>query len=99
MVYPWLKLSAKLVDENDAIDCRSAGIYYIVFSNKHSWLQSRVIDASVLLSNTNTKGENSTQSTKRIHIDGTQTEEATPSERHFPTLFHVSNSALSWHVN
>jgi hypothetical protein len=64
MVYPWLKLTAKLVHEFDAIRCSRAGTYYIVFSNKHSWVKGRSVDLLVQLS-----GEGS--QIKRCRPDGT----------------------------
>ncbi len=47
MVYPWLKLSAKIVHEQDSLPCRDRGIYSLVFCNRHSWLQSRTVDLRV----------------------------------------------------
>lgn len=64
MVYPWLKLTAKLVHEFDAIKCTRPGTYYVVFSNKHSWLTGRSVDILVQL--TSEDGQ-----TKRCHHDGT----------------------------
>lgn len=95
MVYPWLKLSAKLVDENDGIVCESIGVYYIIFSNKHSWLQSRSINIIVLLSDPiENENNSSTIKSKRFHVNGTQTEELI-SENHFSTLFNVTKNVLS----
>lgn len=102
MVYPWLKLSAKLVDENDAVICGTPGVYYIVFSNKHSWLQSRSIDVIVLLSDsqsTEIENNSTTQVAKRFHVDGTLTETPLFSNNHFPTLFNIAKNALSWHAH
>ena len=53
MVYPWFKLTAKLVHEFDAINCTRAGAYYLVFSNRHSWVKSRTVDLLVQTSDTN----------------------------------------------
>ncbi|CAD6187324.1 unnamed protein product [Caenorhabditis auriculariae] len=44
MVYPWLKLSAKLVHEMDTLKCERVGRYHIVFCNKHSWISRRNVD-------------------------------------------------------
>ncbi|KAI6205721.1 CRAL-TRIO domain and GOLD domain-containing protein [Aphelenchoides besseyi] len=47
MVYPWLKLTAKLVHEFDAIHCTRPGVYYVAFGNKHSWVMARHIDVMI----------------------------------------------------
>ncbi|KAI6173827.1 CRAL-TRIO domain and GOLD domain-containing protein [Aphelenchoides besseyi] len=47
MVYPWLKLTAKLVHEFDAIHCTRPGAYYVAFGNKHSWVMARHIDVMI----------------------------------------------------
>ncbi|KAI6191381.1 CRAL-TRIO domain-containing protein [Aphelenchoides bicaudatus] len=69
MVYPFLKLTAKLVHEFDAIQCTRPGTYYVVFSNKHSWVKSRSVDLLIQLS-----GEEA--QTKRCRQDGTLEVEA-----------------------
>ncbi|CAB3400786.1 unnamed protein product [Caenorhabditis bovis] len=43
MVYPWLKLAARLVHENDSLNITKDGKYHIVFRNA-SWLTKRNID-------------------------------------------------------
>lgn len=50
MVYPYFKLTAKLVHEFDAIECTRPGTYYVVLSNKHSWVKGRSISLLVQLS-------------------------------------------------
>lgn len=64
MVYPFFKLTAKLVHEFDAIKCERPGTYYVVFGNKHSWLTSRSVDLLIQLSSEDGQ-------TKRCHYDGT----------------------------
>ncbi|CAI4228254.1 unnamed protein product [Auanema sp. JU1783] len=64
MVYPWLKLSAKLVHERDSFRCTVPGKYHIVFCNKHSWLSRRNVDLFVQI----VDAENNK---KRLHSDGT----------------------------
>lgn len=86
MVYPWLKLSAKLVDEYDTIRCERAGFYYVVFSNKQSWIHSRAVEAVVLLDDAEGGG-----GTTRWHLDGKQTKMATQ----FPLLKKSAVRALS----
>uniref|UniRef100_A0A914E1E5 CRAL-TRIO domain-containing protein n=1 Tax=Acrobeloides nanus TaxID=290746 RepID=A0A914E1E5_9BILA len=49
MVYPWWKLSAKLVHDIDSIECKKPGRYYAVFHNSHSWLQNRNVKVMVQL--------------------------------------------------
>ncbi|TKR81057.1 hypothetical protein L596_014996 [Steinernema carpocapsae] len=63
MVYPWLKIGARLVHEQGAVECVRPGRYYIVFSNKQSWLHRRTIDFHVQIT--------AESSSKRIHYDGT----------------------------
>ncbi|KAJ1361927.1 hypothetical protein KIN20_021312 [Parelaphostrongylus tenuis] len=62
MMYPWLKLTAKLVHEKDYINCTRSGRYNIVFSNKHSWFSRRTVDISVHI--TEMEGNS-----KRVHLD------------------------------
>lgn len=64
MVYPWFKLTAKLVHEFDAIKCSRPGTYYVVFCNKHSWITGRSVDLLIQLSSEDGL-------TKRCHHDGT----------------------------
>lgn len=64
MVYPWLKLSAKLVHEKDFIDCHRNGRYHIVFCNRHSWFSRRTVEHYVYITHTDGSSE-------RIHSDGT----------------------------
>ncbi|EPB71247.1 hypothetical protein ANCCEY_09668 [Ancylostoma ceylanicum] len=63
MVYPWLKLSAKLVHENDSITCERIGRYHIVFCNKHSWLSRRKIDICMQVTDVN-------GNSKQLHSNG-----------------------------
>ncbi|GMT32998.1 hypothetical protein PFISCL1PPCAC_24295, partial [Pristionchus fissidentatus] len=65
MVYPYWKLTAKLVHERDEIVCEKTGRYYLVFGNEHSWLTKRGVD---LIVNVEKDGE-----TKRVHNDGSLT--------------------------
>uniref|UniRef100_A0A1I7XGB9 CRAL-TRIO domain-containing protein n=1 Tax=Heterorhabditis bacteriophora TaxID=37862 RepID=A0A1I7XGB9_HETBA len=64
MVYPWLKLSAKIVHERDSIICDRNGKYHVVFCNKHSWLSRRTVDSCVHITD-------SDGNIKRLHSDGT----------------------------
>lgn len=68
MVYPWLKLTAKLYHEYDQIECKKSGIYYLLFSNKHSWLHRRTINVFVQLND-----DNDDSFKKCCHINGTTT--------------------------
>ncbi|XGW30303.1 hypothetical protein V3C99_009353 [Haemonchus contortus] len=63
MIYPWLKLSAKLVHEKDSVDCQKSGRYHIVFCNKHSWLSRRTIDHYIHITDQEGNSE-------RVHSDG-----------------------------
>ncbi|VDM42464.1 unnamed protein product [Toxocara canis] len=63
MVYPWLKLAAKIVHESDRVECTRPGRYWLIFCNKISWLQRRTIHLTMQLSDGET--------TKRCHTDGT----------------------------
>ncbi|KAI1706359.1 CRAL/TRIO domain-containing protein [Ditylenchus destructor] len=66
MVYPWLKLSAKLYHEYDALLLTKPGTYEIVFCNRHCWLNRRTIDIVVHLTDAETN------TTKRHFHDGSQ---------------------------
>lgn len=74
MVHPWLKLTAKIVHEMDAVDCQWPGTYYVVFCNRHSWLHKRTVDVVLHLTDTETNV------TKRCYPDGTQSTLTEPSE-------------------
>lgn len=63
MVYPWLKLAAKLVHENDSIECKKPGKYTFVFCNKHSWLSRRTVELFIKISDF--------EGSKRVHSDET----------------------------
>ncbi|KAF8386089.1 hypothetical protein PRIPAC_75231 [Pristionchus pacificus] len=65
MVYPYWKLTAKLVHERDELVCEKTGRYYLVFGNEHSWLTKRGVDLIVNVE----KGD----SKMRIHADNSQT--------------------------
>lgn len=91
MVYPMFKLTAKLVHEFDAIKCTKPGVYYVVFSNKHSWLTSRSVDLLVQLT-----GEDS--QTKRCHPSGTlevEAEDSTHIIKHLAIEPHALSSDTS----
>uniref|UniRef100_A0AC35UG41 CRAL-TRIO domain-containing protein n=1 Tax=Rhabditophanes sp. KR3021 TaxID=114890 RepID=A0AC35UG41_9BILA len=49
MVYPWLKIAAKLVHEAGTIKLDRPGKYYMVFGNKHSWIAKRTIELGLQL--------------------------------------------------
>lgn len=63
MVYPWLKITARITHESGTVECARAGRYWLVFSNKTSWINKRTVNLMMQLSD----GENS----KRYHTDGT----------------------------
>lgn len=72
MVYPWLKLGAKLVHEADSVDCTKPGRYWIVLCNKGSWVYRKTINLIIQLV------DKTTERTIRCHIDGTFSECSKP---------------------
>ncbi|VDN05228.1 unnamed protein product [Thelazia callipaeda] len=65
MVYPWLKLVAKLVPEMDKIECTKPGRYWIIICNKSSWIHRKKVSLLIqLVDKTNSN-------VKRCHCDGT----------------------------
>ncbi|PIC21602.1 hypothetical protein B9Z55_026377 [Caenorhabditis nigoni] len=64
MVYPWLKITAKLVHEKDGIKLNRVGRYRIVFNNKHTWVARRYVQFYGQIQD----GDNSY---KRLFTDGT----------------------------
>uniref|UniRef100_A0AC34RFE6 CRAL-TRIO domain-containing protein n=1 Tax=Panagrolaimus sp. JU765 TaxID=591449 RepID=A0AC34RFE6_9BILA len=65
MVYPLLKITAKLVHEFDYVDLERPGTYYAVFCNKHSWLHRRTVDVMF-----QTSAVDGTEP-RRVYHDGT----------------------------
>ncbi|CAI2355910.1 unnamed protein product [Caenorhabditis sp. 36 PRJEB53466] len=65
MVYPWLKITAKLVHEIDGINLNRPGRYHIVFCNKHSWIHRRAVQFYAQLH------DDTENSYKRLYTDGT----------------------------
>lgn len=65
MVYPWLKLSAKLVPEVDSIECTTPGRYWIIICNKSSWIRQKTVNLVIQLV------YKDTGYAKRCHSDGT----------------------------
>lgn len=65
MVYPWLKITAKLVHEIDHVNLNRVGRYHIVFCNKHSWIHRRCVQfyGQIL--------DDADNSYKRLYTDGT----------------------------
>lgn len=63
MVYPWLKIAAKIRHESGSVECNRTGRYWLVFSNKTSWINKRTVNLTIQLSD----GKH----TKRCHTDGT----------------------------
>ncbi|GMT04312.1 hypothetical protein PENTCL1PPCAC_26486, partial [Pristionchus entomophagus] len=61
MVYPYWKLTAKLVHERDELVCEKTGRYYLVFGNEHSWLTKRGVDVIVNVEKEDGK--------RRVHTD------------------------------
>ncbi|KAF7635623.1 CRAL-TRIO domain-containing protein [Meloidogyne graminicola] len=49
LAYMWFKLTAKIHHEWDYIECNKPGIYWIIFSNNHSWLNKRSIEVLINL--------------------------------------------------
>jgi hypothetical protein len=47
--YPMFKLTAKLHHEWDAVECTKSGVYFLVFCNKHSWLNGKTVNIAVQL--------------------------------------------------
>ncbi|KAH7714102.1 CRAL/TRIO domain-containing protein [Aphelenchoides avenae] len=74
MVHPWLKLTAKIVHEMDAVECQWPGTYYVVFCNRHSWIHKRTVDLVLHLTDIESNV------TKRCYQDGTQSTLTDPSE-------------------
>ncbi|EFP10034.1 hypothetical protein CRE_20818 [Caenorhabditis remanei] len=65
MVYPWLKITAKLVHEIDHVNLNRVGRYHVVFCNKHSWIHRRCVQFyGQILDDTD-------NSYKRLYTDGT----------------------------
>ncbi|CAI5456232.1 unnamed protein product [Caenorhabditis angaria] len=64
MVYPWLKITAKLVHERDQVTLTRTGKYHIVFCNKHSWLSRRSVEFYGQISDAE-------GIVKRVYSDGT----------------------------
>lgn len=65
MVYPWLKITAKLVHEIDGISMNRIGKYHIVFCNKHSWIHRRCVQFYGQIH------DNAENTFKRLYTDGT----------------------------
>ncbi|KAL7080254.1 hypothetical protein ACQ4LE_000971 [Meloidogyne hapla] len=68
--YMWFKLTAKIHHEWDSIECTQPGIYWIIFSNTHSWLHKRFVEVIIQLTTENNKQTN----IKRIWHDKRETE-------------------------
>uniref|UniRef100_A0A0R3RUG0 CRAL-TRIO domain-containing protein n=1 Tax=Elaeophora elaphi TaxID=1147741 RepID=A0A0R3RUG0_9BILA len=49
MVYPWLRLSARLVPEADSIECTTPGRYWIIICNKSSWMRRKTVNLVIQL--------------------------------------------------
>ncbi|CAJ0566955.1 unnamed protein product, partial [Mesorhabditis spiculigera] len=64
LVYPFIKVAAKLVHERDSVKCNKEGRYFFLFCNKHAWLSKKTAD--VMLTVTNSDGER-----RRVFADGT----------------------------
>lgn len=65
MVYPWLKLSARLVPEADSIECITPGRYWIIICNKSSWMRRKIVNLIIQLI------YKDNDFAKRCHSDGT----------------------------
>lgn len=66
LLYPFVKIAAKLVHEFDYVDLEKAGTYYLLFCNRHSWLHRRNMETLIQLSNADGSEP------KRVFLDGTQ---------------------------
>ncbi|MFH4974152.1 hypothetical protein AB6A40_000861 [Gnathostoma spinigerum] len=64
MVYPWIKIAARIVHETDSVKCERPGRYWLVFCNQKSWLQRRTVN--IVLQITHPDGKK-----KRLYLDGT----------------------------
>uniref|UniRef100_A0A8R1E3M8 CRAL-TRIO domain-containing protein n=1 Tax=Caenorhabditis japonica TaxID=281687 RepID=A0A8R1E3M8_CAEJA len=67
MVYPWLKIAARLVHEQDELSLNRPGRYHIIFCNNHSWLSRRAVQFYAQIF------DHSDKSCRRLHSDGTST--------------------------
>ncbi|VDK78667.1 unnamed protein product [Litomosoides sigmodontis] len=65
MVYPWLRLSARLVPEADSIECITPGRYWIIICNKSSWMRRKTVNLVIQLV------YKDSGYAKRYHSDGT----------------------------
>uniref|UniRef100_A0A183BK20 CRAL-TRIO domain-containing protein n=1 Tax=Globodera pallida TaxID=36090 RepID=A0A183BK20_GLOPA len=85
-VYPWFKLSARLHHEWDCVDCSRPGSYWLLFSNKHNWLNRRTIEVIVQIERVEESGKSKIRNVfpegKEPTIDG-ETEEETLSLREY----------------
>ncbi|CAK5077463.1 unnamed protein product [Meloidogyne enterolobii] len=64
-VYMWFKLTAKIHHEWDSVECTQPGIYWIMFSNCHSWIHKRYVEFIIQLAGE----ENEQTNIKRIWHD------------------------------
>uniref|UniRef100_A0A915P7T7 CRAL-TRIO domain-containing protein n=1 Tax=Meloidogyne floridensis TaxID=298350 RepID=A0A915P7T7_9BILA len=64
-VYMWFKLTAKIHHEWDSVECTQPGIYWIIFSNCHSWIHKRYVEVIIQL----TSEDNEQTNIKRIWHD------------------------------
>ena len=65
MCYPWLKLAAKIVPEQDQLQCIEPGTYFLVFCNKQSWFGRRTIKLTLRV-----QEDSSEKIQKLTEIDG-----------------------------
>uniref|UniRef100_A0A183CZS1 CRAL-TRIO domain-containing protein n=1 Tax=Gongylonema pulchrum TaxID=637853 RepID=A0A183CZS1_9BILA len=65
MVYPWLRLAAKIVHEADSIECTRPGRYWIIICNRASWIHRKTVNLAVQLV------DEKSGCAKRCHTDGT----------------------------
>ncbi|KAL3989544.1 CRAL/TRIO domain family protein [Acanthocheilonema viteae] len=65
MVYPWLRLTARLVPEADSIECITPGRYWIIICNKSSWMRRKTVNLIIQLV------YKDSGYAKRCHSDGT----------------------------
>ncbi|CAG9540983.1 unnamed protein product [Cercopithifilaria johnstoni] len=65
MIYPWLRLSARLVPEADSIECITPGRYWIIICNKSSWMRRKTVNLIIQLV------YKDSSYAKRCHSDGT----------------------------
>ncbi len=71
MVYPWIRVTARLVPEQDEILCSKPANYYLVFCNKSAWVTRRNVYVHVSVTEAAKKNRENTESSLKPFLERT----------------------------